>query len=113
MAFLASLISWEITLFFFVLLTIVVSRLLNGGINTHGLLSGTKGDGSTYLSPERVQLLLITLGSAFQFLLSVWKDPTRVPPVDPTWLAILGGSHFVYLGGKLGASFFGRKTDLF
>ena len=112
MAFLVNLISWEVIVFLFALLTMVVSSLLTGRINTQGLLCGTKGDGTTYFSPERVQLLLITLGSALQYTISVWKNPTSFPPVDASWLAILGGSHFVYLGGKLGACLFGRKTNL-
>ena len=110
MAFVVKLIYWETVLFLFGLLTLVASSLLTGRINSQGLLQGTKGDRTTYFSPERVQLLLVTLGSAFQYILSVWKHPTSFPPVDASWLAILGGSNFVYLGGKLGASLLGRTT---
>ena len=110
MAFLVNLISWEAIVFLLALLAIMVSSMLTGRINTQGLLSGSKGDGTTYFSPERVQLLLITIGSAFQYTISVWGNPTIFPPVDASWLAILVGSHFVYLGGKLGASLLGRTT---
>lgn len=110
MSFLANLIYWEVLLFELALMAIVFSSLLTGRINTRGLLRGTKGDGTTYFSPERVQLLLVTLGSAFQYVLRVSKDPTRFPVVDSSWLALFGGSHLVYLAGKLGASLLG-KTD--
>lgn len=112
MSFLVDLIYWEVVLFELALMVIVFSGLLTGRINTRGLLCGTKGDGKTYFSPERVQLLLVTLGSAFQYVLRVSKDPTHFPAVDSGWLTLFGGSHLVYLAGKLGASLIGRRSSL-
>ena len=110
MAFLVNLIYWETLFLVYGLVGLVVASLASGGINTNGLLFGTKGDGTTYLSPERVQLLLITLVTAFQYLQTVAQNPTILPPVDGTWLALLGGSHIVYLGGKLGAALLKRPA---
>lgn len=112
MALLMKLICAEVFLFVGALFLIVVSSLVSGRINLSGLLLGKKGDGTTYVSPERVQLLLITLGTAFQYLLSVQKNPSHFPSVDANWLAIFGGSHLVYLGGKFGASLVGRSINL-
>lgn len=112
MAFLGKLICGEALVLLGALFFLVTSSLLSGGINTRGLLQGRKGDGTTYFSPERVQLLLITLGTAFQYLLSVWKDPSHFPAVDSTWLTLFGGSHVIYLSGKLGAFLLGRTVNL-
>jgi hypothetical protein len=90
---------------------LVVGQLLSGGINTSGLLLGTKGDGSAYVSPERVQLLLFTLAVAFQYVLAVLKNPTVFPTIQQDWLALFGASHVVYLGGKLGALFVNRNSN--
>jgi hypothetical protein len=109
MPFLMRLIGWEIAFLLFGLAGIVVTRLLTGDINTNGLFRGVKGDGTQYFSPERVQLLLFTLGAAFQYLVSVLNEPSRFPAVSTSWLVALGGSHVVYLGGKLGASLVGRR----
>lgn len=112
MALLTKLVSAEVFLLLGALFVLVVSFLLSGQINLRGLLHGKKGDGTTYFSPERVQLLLVTLGTAFQYLLKVQKDPSHFPPIDASWLAIFGGSHFVYLGGKLSASLLGKSINL-
>jgi len=112
MVFLTKLVCVEVLVFLGALFLLVASALLSGRINTRGLLHGKKGDGRTYFSPERVQLLLVTLGMAFQYLLNVQKDPSHFPPIDSSWLTIFGGSHFVYLAGKFGASLVGRSINL-
>ena len=109
MVTLINLVYWETLLLLLGLLFLILSSLLTGGINTRGLFQGTKGDGTKYFSPERVQLLLFTLGAAFQYVSAVLRDPTVFPVVDSTWIALLGGSHAVYLGGKFGALFAGKK----
>jgi len=109
MRFLFSLIYWETLLFLICTFGMVAALILNGRIRLDGLLQGTKADGSTYVSPERVQLLLSTLAVAFQFLSAVLRDPTKFPDIPASWIAMFGGSHFVYLGGKAAAVFLGRK----
>ena len=99
---------WEVLIFLGGLAALVALQLLTGQINTRGLFLGWKGDGTQYFSAERVQLLLFTLGAAFQFLSDVLRDPSRFPLVSESWLLVLCGSHLLYLGGKLGASFLGK-----
>jgi len=93
---------WVVYLFLGALFATVAVQLLNGQINTKGLLSGRLRGGRSYLSPERIQLLIITLGIAGQYLTQVLENtkPGQLPPVPQSWLALLGGSHMVYLAGK-------------
>ena len=86
---------------------VVAMQLLTGAINTRYLLYGMRPRGRRYFSPERVQLLIVTLWVAFNYLMSVWNDRTSLPNVDAQTLGILGGSHAVYLGGKAVARFLG------
>jgi hypothetical protein len=111
MTFLQKLIYWEVLFVMAALFTVVVGRILTGGINTTGLLHGRKANGEIYLSPERVQLLLFTLGAAFQYTTSFLQHPTSFPEVSTTWLALLGSSHVVYLGGKAGAAFLTQQRN--
>lgn len=103
MDFLVTIVYWEVLLFVLGLAAAVTIGLFNGQINMKGLLHG-KGKGSADVSPERVQLLLFTLGAAFQYVTQVAQHPTSLPTFPETWIALLGGSHLVYLGGKFGAS---------
>ena len=109
MILLMELTYWEVLIFLLALLGLISVHLLTGRINTKGLLIGRKGDGTQYFSPERVQLLLFTVGASFQYLAAVLHEPTRFPIVPESWLLILGGSHVVYLGGKFGASLLGKS----
>jgi len=102
------LIQWEVIIFLGGLGAIIAYRLLTGGINTRYLLYGKTKDGSRYFSPERVQLLLFTLGTAMFYLLQVINSlktatkgvPQPLPDISNETLALLGGSHMLYLGGK-------------
>src|SRR5690242_16328515 len=96
MTLLLNLIYWETWVLLFGFCGVVVVLLLNGRIRTEGLF-WSKDDGNQDVSPERVQLLLFTLGSAYWFLQSVLLSPTQFPDVPLSWIAILGGSHSVYL----------------
>jgi hypothetical protein len=109
MVLLMELAYWEVLLFLLMLFGLISVHLFTGRINTKGLLKGTKGDGTQYFSPERVQLLLFTIGASFQYLAALLHEPTRFPIVPEGWLLILGGSHVVYLGGKFGASLLGKS----
>jgi hypothetical protein len=102
---LAQLARWEALAFLAALFALLLVQLFAGQINTRGLFVGRKGDGTQYFSPERVQLLLFTLGAAFQFLSSILRDSTRFPVISDSWILALGGSHLLYLGGKFSASF--------
>src|SRR5438445_2430935 len=113
-------VTWEVQLFLLALFGIVVMQLLSGQISTKNLLCGRKNDtgepivgadGQTrgrkkedtlYFSPERVQLLLFTLGAAFYYLTQVLNNPNpgTFPPLPTSWPAVIGGSNAIYLGGK-------------
>ena len=102
MSILSEIARWEMTFFFYGILAVVGFQLLTGHINTKYLLWGTRRDGSRYFSPERVQLLLLTLATAFNLLIQVFQnpDPTRLPVIADKWVALFGSSHGVYLAGK-------------
>ena len=84
------------------LAAIVAYRLLTGQINTNYLLYGIKKDGTRYFSPERLQLLLFTLGTAMFYLNTVLQNRSSgvLPDVPTETLTLLGGSHAIYLSGK-------------
>ena len=120
MPLVGQIIAWEIQLFLLILFGIVAVQLLTGRINTKNLLYGRKNDtgdlivgpdGKThgrkkddtlYFSPDRVQLLLFTLGAAFYYLTQVLNNPNpgTFPPLPDSWPAVVGGSNALYLGGK-------------
>lgn len=126
---LSQIVRWEVQLFLLVLLGIVAVRLLTGQISTRKLLYGRKNDtgepilgadGQTpgrkkedtpYFSPERVQLLLFTLGAALYYLTQVLNNPHpgTFPPLPQSWTAIGGGSNAIYLGGKAYARLWNRN----
>jgi len=80
----------------------IFAQILSGRIHTKFLLHGTRKDGSRYFSPERVQLLLFTLGTAGNYFVSAAQNAGRgiLPDVSQQTLMLLGGSHALYLGGK-------------
>ncbi|HET6972885.1 MAG TPA: hypothetical protein VFH96_02610 [Pyrinomonadaceae bacterium] len=102
----------EVFVFLVGLAAIIAYRLLTGQINTNYLLYGTKKDGTKYFSPERVQLLLFTLGTAMFYLNTVAQNRTSgaIPDVPTQTLALLGGSHAIYLGGKAYMMLFKRNS---
>jgi len=109
---LVQLVRWEITAFLFALAAIVTIQLLTGQIKTagllHGQISGRPRGRDEYFSPERVQMLVFTLGAALYYLSLVLTNPRpgTFPDVPATWPAILGGSNAVYLGGRVWARWF-------
>jgi hypothetical protein len=106
----AAPLSFVVEGFLGVLSAVVAMQLLNGGINLRYLLHGRSPAGGRYFSPERVQLLTVTIWVAFNYLLSVMANPTVLPDVPPQTLALLGGSHVLYLGGKTYARLAAAQT---
>lgn len=106
MPLLALLMKWEIAIFLLVLAGLVASKILTGEINTSGLIYGRvsarKRGQDRYFSPERVQLLVFTLGAGFYYLTLALNNPSpgKFPDVPQTWPGLLGGSNAIYLGGK-------------
>jgi len=83
------------------LAAILAFKMLNGRINTRGLLKCKQEGG---VSPVRVQLLLFTGVAAGSYLAlvaeAVATGKPMLPEVPPEILAIIGGSQVVYLGRK-------------
>jgi hypothetical protein len=106
MTLLRQVIVWEVWIFLGSLLGIIFMRMLNGEINTRHLLYGRRrgrgGRLEPYFSPERVQLLIFTLATAFQYVTGLLQNPVhcKLPDLPQSVVAALGGSHAVYLGGK-------------
>jgi hypothetical protein len=81
---------------------IIFVELLTGRINTRYLLHGLRRDGTRYVSPERIQLLIATLTMALTYLGEsvATGHRGRLPDIPESWLVGLGGSQSIYLGGK-------------
>src|ERR1700682_2265069 len=92
-------LDWAYRLLVGSLAAVVGLQILNGRINTKGLFEGQRGDGSRYFSPERIQLLMVTLAAAAKYISSVMANPHvgAMPDVPQEWLQLMGGSHAVYL----------------
>lgn len=74
--------------------------MLTGAINMRGLLDDKVSRG---LSPGRVQLLISTvMGAGYYLLLAIERAPSgKLPDIPEEALLLVGGSHLVYLGGKV------------
>jgi hypothetical protein len=93
------------------LAAVIAMQLLSGGIKTRYLFYGRRKNGALYFSPERVQLLTFTVWIAFNYLLSVIQQPRAFPEISAQTLALLGGSHALYLGGKTVARLAPTRKD--
>ena len=107
----------EIEVFLVVLLLIVGFQVITGEINMKGLLIEKKADGSLAgFSPARLQMLLVTFAGAFYLISQVvdliYQGTPKFPEVDNRLFLLLGGSHSIYLGGKLNSFFalFGKSA---
>lgn len=91
--------------FVLALLIIVLYRLMTGTINLHGLLKDTENKS---FSPGRLQLLLVTVGSAIFYFSSILSNPNpeSFPPVPAELLLIVGASNAGYLSAKAAPSLF-------
>ncbi len=96
---------------------IVFWKLLTGGIILERLLEGDIRDPhgenrySSYVSPGRVQSLLITLFAALYYLVQVINNPKKFPEVPNGLVGTLAASQALYLGGKAQAMLLGRLRN--
>jgi hypothetical protein len=116
---LSDIAKWEVLLFLLALAAAVVVQLLTGDINTRRLLCGRisgrrRKEDHYYFSPERVQLLIFTLGAALHYVALVFTNsqPGKFPDVPEAWPAVIGGSNLVYLGGKAYSRWLSRTNSL-
>ena len=95
------ILRYELLILLLVLIAIIAYKLLTRQINTNGLLLD-KTSGRA-ISPGRLQMLAITLMIAvyYVFLVMDTEDTGRLPDLPNEFLIALGGSHAVYLSGKL------------
>lgn len=92
---------WEVILFVGGMAAIIVLRLLTRQINSRGLLLGTRKDGTTYFSPERVQALLAMLAIGMRYLMSAaHSDAGKMPDMPTGAVELLAASNAIYLAGK-------------
>jgi hypothetical protein len=75
---------------------VTVRASLRGLIRTGEAPSGSQGG---RFSPERLQLLVLTVGGLIAYAVTALSE-RRMPPVDEGVLALFAFSHAVYLGGK-------------
>jgi len=119
MDLLLELVRWEVLIFLVALAGLIVYQLLNGQINTQYLLYGrtsaaTSDDKNSnlYFSPERVQLLVATIGAALYYVMQTLTTAKsgHLPDIPDGWPALMGGSNAIYLGGKAYARWFSNRS---
>lgn len=104
---LSKFIQFEIWLFLVGLMSSVFFLLLKKKINLSGLLFSSTGD--RVYTPERLQVLLLTLILVVVYLVQVRQNlvicnaggKCALPTIRTEYLFVLGGSHFIYLWSKL------------
>jgi hypothetical protein len=107
MSTVAILASRSILLLIIGFIVVVVWQLFTNRISLAGLLQ----DDQENFSAGRAQMLMVTLMTAMQYVIQVTQKPTVFPEIPTIWLAALGASHGVYLGGKAQALLFGNRSD--
>ena len=98
---LSMVLRYEMLFLLIGLMVIVAYRLLTQKINVKGLLMDKTGGRA--FSPGRLQMLIVTISIAAYYVLMVIeaKDAGKFPDMPNEFLLALGGSHTIYLGGKL------------
>jgi len=87
------------------------------GPHQHGLLCGKDASGPQSFSPSRVQLLVLTLAAAGDYIRRLYLSAGtgELPDLPQIWLYVLGGSHATYLGSKwwqfIGTTMFKGATE--
>jgi hypothetical protein len=94
---------WEMIILLSGLMVVVVYKLFTGGVTLSGLLMVKGGDDDNTFSPARLQMLMSTVLAGMYYLLQVINNPSTnsLPDVPTPLVGILGGSHAIYLGGKV------------
>jgi hypothetical protein len=94
---------------------VIAWRLFTGGITLRCLLRGDRIDRrsptgySSFFSPGRAQMLVVTVLLAGYYLIQVMHDPTTFPKMPTSWVVALGSSHAIYLGGKVQSMLLGVR----
>jgi hypothetical protein len=89
------------------LMIVVACKLIAGDIHRSGLLTVSKDprrpDAPSEFSPARAQMLMATLLGAMYYIIQVINNRSadRLPDAPSALVGIIGGSHAIYLGGKV------------
>lgn len=97
------ILRWEGLVFVLALSALMVWRMLTREISLSGLLGDGTGDGTGHgqVSPERVQLLVMTIAVSFKVLGSALHGSgSSLPEVSPLTLGMFGASSGVYAAVK-------------
>ena len=95
----SKILSIEAAGFVYALAFLVAYGLLTSRINVQGLLLDKSGTGR--LRPERLQLLVATLGFAAKYINDLSTTTSSLPHIEPAYLYLLGGSHGIYVARKI------------
>ena len=100
---LVAAVRWEMIILLGGLMVVVVYKLFTSGVTLSGLLTVKGGSDDNTFSPARLQMLMSTLLAGMYYLLQVINNPpsNSLPDVPTPLVGILGGSHAIYLGGKV------------
>lgn len=95
---LSTILRYELFFVLAALAGIIAYRLLTRQINTKGLLRDKVG--GRVVSPGRLQMLIVTFIIAIYYVVEMFETRT-LPEIPGEFLLALGGSHLLYLGGKV------------
>ena len=89
------------------LVAVVVWKIITREISLDGLFDSTDAQNTRSYSVERAQLLIFTLLVAGKYVLAVIQNPHRdsLPDLPVEFVAVLGGSQAIYIGGKAWSRF--------
>lgn len=88
--------------FVYAMLAIVAYQMLTGRINLKGLLSRKGRADPNQTSPERIQLLLVTIAASARYIGEVRQSTTgNLPDIGNDWLYLMGGSSGLYVLHKI------------
>jgi hypothetical protein len=107
MRILAIIARWEIILLISSFGVVTLWKLLQTG-SFAGLLRSNDGT----LSPGRIQLMVLTVLTAIQYLLATLHDPSRLASIPSGLVIGLGGSQSIYLGAKAWNIFGSKRGNL-
>jgi hypothetical protein len=107
MRLLANVARWEMMTLMASFAVVTLWKLCQSA-SLAGLLRSSDG----MLSPGRVQLFVLTVLTALQYLLSVIHDPSHFAPIPSNLVMALGGSQVVYLGGKAWSTFGLKRSNV-
>ncbi len=98
---LSTALRYEMLVLLIALIVLIGYFMATNRINVKGLLMDKTGGRA--LSAGRLQMLIVTLSIALYYILMVveTKDTGKFPDLPNEYLLALGGSHTVYLSGKL------------